>query len=119
MAFKTVAHVSQIPEGRLLAVRVDGEDVVLYNVKGRLHASRDWCPHAGYPLSQSRLQGKYVRCSLHDWEFDVTTGVYTANPNIHLRCYAVKVEGDDVLLDLAPLPPPPPPPPPSLSRDDV
>lgn len=118
--FHLVAHLSQVPPGAMLAVRVEKEDVVLFNVDGVLHATRDFCPHAGYPLSQSRFRGRYVTCSLHDWEFDVACGAYSGNPRVQLRRYPVKVEGEDVLLCLEPLPPSTPPPaPPALSRDEA
>jgi 3-phenylpropionate/trans-cinnamate dioxygenase ferredoxin component len=99
--FVRVATLSEIPPGKMLAVRVEREDVVLYNVAGAVYASRDFCPHAGFALSKSMFRGKYVRCSLHSWEFDVTNGEYTGNPHVHLRSYSVKVEGEDVFVDLA------------------
>ena len=112
-----VAALSDIPPGRMLAVRAGGEDVAIYNVDGLLHATRDCCSHQSYPLTKGALRGKYVRCPLHGWEFDVTSGAYQGNPNVRLRRYAVKVEGEDVFVDPEPLPPPPPPPAPS--RDDA
>ena len=115
--FVRVAALSEVPPGRMLAVRVEGEDLVLYNVDGAVFASLDFCPHAGYTLSKSNFCGKYVRCSLHSWEFDVTNGEYTGNPQIHLRRFPVKVEGGDVLVSLEPIVPPPPKPPPS--RDEA
>jgi nitrite reductase/ring-hydroxylating ferredoxin subunit len=115
--FVRVAALAEIPADGLLAVRVDKEDLVLYKVKDQVFASRDFCPHAGYPLSKSFFRGKYVRCSLHSWEFDVTNGENTHNPRIRMRCYPVKVEGDDVYVMLVPLMPKPPAPPPS--RDEA
>ena len=115
--FVRVAALSEVPPGRMIAVRVEKEDLVLYNVEGAIFASRDFCPHAGYALSKSDFRGRYVRCSLHSWEFDVTNGEYTGNPQIHMKCYPVKVEGGDVWVRLEPLVPPPPPPPPS--RDEA
>lgn len=112
-----VAALSDVPPGRMLAVRVEGEDVALYNIDGLLHATRDVCMHQSYPLTKGSLRGKYVRCPLHGWEFDVVSGAYQGNPNVCLRRFAVKVEGDDVYVDAEPLPPPPPPP--VLSRDDA
>jgi nitrite reductase/ring-hydroxylating ferredoxin subunit len=117
--FVRVARLSQIPPGGMLPVRVGDEDVVLYNVGGTIRASRDFCPHAGFPLSGGVLRGKYVRCGLHGWEFDVLTGHYVANAHVSLRRYEVKVEGEEVFVGTAALPPLPPPPPPSRSRDDV
>ena len=115
--FVRVAALAEVPADGMLPVRVDQEDLVLYRVKDQVFASRDFCPHAGYPLSKSHLRGKYVRCSLHSWEFDVTNGEYTGNPHIRMRCYPVKVEGDDVWVGLTPMAPKPPPPP--LSRDEA
>ncbi|MBV8879468.1 MAG: Rieske 2Fe-2S domain-containing protein [Planctomycetaceae bacterium] len=115
--FIRVASLADIPADGMLPVRVEKEDVVLYKVKDQVFASRDFCPHAGYPLSKSYFRGKYVRCSLHSWEFDVTNGEYTHNPHIRMRCYPVKVEGDDVYVMLVPLMPRPKTPPPS--RDEA
>ena len=112
-----VASLGEIPPGRVLAVRVAGEDVALYNVDGALHATRDCCTHQSYPLSKGALRGKYVRCPLHGWEFDVTSGAYQGNPTIRVRRYPVKVEGEDVYVSPEPIVPPPPPP--TLSRDDA
>jgi len=115
--FVRVAQLSEIPPGRMLAVRLEEEDLVLYNIGGEIFATRDFCPHAGYPLSKSHLDGRYVRCSLHSWEFDVRSGEYTGNPNIRLRCFPVRIEGTDVCVRLEPLAPPRPAPPPS--RDEA
>ena len=115
--FRRVAALSEIPPGRMLAVRVEREDVVLYNVDGAIYASRDFCPHAGFALSKSAFRGKYVRCSLHAWEFDVTNGEYTGNPLIHMKCFPVKIVGEEVWISLLPIIPSKPKPPPS--RDDA
>jgi nitrite reductase/ring-hydroxylating ferredoxin subunit len=114
--FIRVAALAEIPPGKMLAVRVEREDIVLYNVGGAIHASRDFCPHAGFQLSKSAFRGKYVRCSLHAWEFDVTNGEYTGNPLIHMKCFPVKIVGDEVWLSLLPLIPKSRPP---VSRDEA
>jgi nitrite reductase/ring-hydroxylating ferredoxin subunit len=115
--FRRVAAVSEVPPGGMLALRVEREDVVLYNIDGAIYASRDFCPHAGFALSKSAFRGKYVRCSLHAWEFDVTNGEYTGNPHIHLKCFPVRIVGDEVWISLLPIIPPKPRPP--VSRDEA
>jgi nitrite reductase (NADH) small subunit len=115
--FVRVAALAEIPPEGVLPVRVEKEDLVLYRVKDQVFASRDFCPHAGYPLSKGSFRGKYVRCTLHSWEFDVTNGEYTGNPLIRMRCYPVKVEGGDVWVGLSPIAPKPPAAPPS--RDEA
>lgn len=116
--FVRVAALSDFPAEGVLPVRVDKEDLVLFKVKDRVFASRDFCPHAGFPLSKGFFKDKYVRCPLHYWEFDVTNGEYTHNPHIRMRCFPVKVEAGEVWVGTTPIAPPPPPPPPP-SRDDA
>ncbi len=107
-AWVRAAKLSEVPPGKMLAVRAEGEDLVLYNVNGSLYASRDSCTHQSFPLSKGALRGKYVRCALHGWEYDVTTGAYQGGPTVHVRCFPVKVEGDEVWVSLEPLAPPAP-----------
>ncbi len=116
MDYVRVAKAADVPPGRMLAVRAGGEDVVLYNVDGTLHATRDSCTHQNYPLSKGALHGKYVKCALHFWEYDVTNGQYQGNPAVCVRRYPVKVEGGEVWVGLEPLPPAPRP---LVSRDDA
>ena len=111
-----VAKIEDVQPGRMLAVRVDGEDVALYNVAGDIRASLDRCTHQNYPLSKGALRGKYVRCALHGWEFDVKTGEYQGNPDVRVRCFPVKVENGEIFVKLEPLSPPPPR---FVSRDDA
>ncbi|MFN3486197.1 MAG: Rieske (2Fe-2S) protein, partial [Planctomycetota bacterium] len=40
-----MASLAELPPGGMLAVRVGDEDVVLYNVKGMIFATRDSCTH--------------------------------------------------------------------------
>jgi len=114
--FVRVAAVADLPPGSMLPVRVGGEDVLVYHVNGAFHATRDSCTHQSYPLSKGCLRGKYIRCALHGWEYDVTTGEYQGNPDVHVRRYPVKVEGDAVWVGTEPLPPAPRP---FVSRDDA
>jgi nitrite reductase (NADH) small subunit/3-phenylpropionate/trans-cinnamate dioxygenase ferredoxin subunit len=40
-----------------------------------------------------------VICPWHGWEYDITTGENLDDPAVKVRCFAVKVEGDDVLVE--------------------
>ncbi len=114
--FVRVATLEAVPPGKMLSVRVGEEEVVVYNVDGTLHATRDSCTHQSYPLSKGVLRGKYVRCALHGWYFNVVNGEYQGNPNIHVRCFPVHVENGEVFVKTTPLEPPPRP---FVSRDDA
>lgn len=101
----------------MLAVKVGDEDVALYNVDGRIHATRNVCTHQQYPLTKGELRGRVVTCALHQWRYDVTTGANVEQPEIHVRRYETRVDGRDIYVRLVALPPPEPPKP--VSRDDA
>ena len=114
--FIRVARLDEIPPGAMFAVKVADEEVVVYNVDGALYATRDGCTHQNHPLSKGAFRGKYIRCSLHGWEFNVTNGEYQGNPDVHVRCYPVKVENGEVWVGRHKMEPPPKP---FVSRDDA
>ncbi len=102
MPFERVARVSEVPEGRGLCVRVGGIDVGLFRVGDRIHAMENRCPHAGDPLSEGHLEGPVVVCGSHGWSFDVRTGFRPDDGDgFPIPCFAVRVEGGEIYVDLA------------------
>jgi phthalate 4,5-dioxygenase len=53
------------------AVRVLGEDLVLFKQDGRYGLLERQCPHRGADLAYGRLEDGGLRCSFHGWLFDV------------------------------------------------
>ncbi|NIS29925.1 MAG: Rieske 2Fe-2S domain-containing protein, partial [Actinobacteria bacterium] len=63
------------------------------------HAVGDECTHEYASLSEGELQENVVECPLHSSQFDVTTGEVQFPPaDEDLPVYAVRVEGDDILV---------------------
>jgi 3-phenylpropionate/trans-cinnamate dioxygenase ferredoxin subunit len=82
-------------------VEVDGTVVLLCNVNGELHAVEDVCTHDGGPLDQGEMQDGKVMCPRHGALFDVATGAALTLPAVvPLPTYRVRVEGDDVFVDV-------------------
>lgn len=101
MAFVKVATLDQVKPGTFIAVEHDGEAIALYNVEGTVYATRDECSHDGGTLSGGSLEGACVVCPRHGAKFDVTNGQALSLPAISgIACFAVKVEGNDVFVDL-------------------
>ncbi len=94
-----VAKKSDIPAGSGLLVDVNGQEVALFNVGGKVQAMYAVCPHQGGPLHEGGLDGKIVTCPWHGWEFDVTNGVCTFNDSITNPVFKVKEEGEDILVE--------------------
>ena len=95
-----VAAVSDVPPGTAKEVMADDQVVALFNVDGTFYAMDGVCPHAGGPLGEGTLQGTVVTCPWHGWQFDVTTGENCLNRRMTHMCFPVKVEGNDVFVEL-------------------
>ena len=101
MAFEKAANVSDVPEGQAIVVEVDDEEVALCNVKGEIYAVANLCTHDGGPLGEGCLLGDEIECPRHGARFDVRTGAVKALPAIlPIPTYEVKVEGDEVRVDV-------------------
>ena len=101
MNWRKVARASEIPPGAARRVVVDGIEIALCNVEGELHAVDDVCTHAYASLSEGLLCGAEIECPLHGGRFDVRTGRALGGiVSEDLRRFALRVEGDDVLLAL-------------------
>ena len=94
--YVAVAKVSDLAAGSGKVVDVNGKAVALFNVNGTFYAIENTCRHQGGPLGEGALQGAIVTCPWHMWEYNVTTGEFTANPAIKVASYPVQVEGDEV-----------------------
>lgn len=94
-----VATKSEIPDNTGKLVQVNGKDIALFKVDGKVHAIYSVCPHKGGPLDEGGLDGKTVTCPWHGWDFDVTTGVCAFNDSIKQPTFKVKEEGGDVYVE--------------------
>lgn len=93
--FRNLARRREIPEGSARAVEVEGRCVAIFNLGGEFFAIDDVCPHRGGSLSRGRvLEGRLISCPLHNWEFDIRTGVMHMAPGV--ESFAVKLEGEEI-----------------------
>ncbi len=98
-AFVKVAVTADLPPGELMLVDVEDERIVLANVDGQYYALTDVCTHAECPLSSGELDGEVLECSCHGSQFDVRTGEVVGPPaDEPLTLYAVRIEGDDIMV---------------------
>jgi len=97
-----VAERGEIPEDRALIVEARGREIALFNVGGTYYAIDNACRHLGGSLGAGEVYGTRVVCPLHGWEYDFTTGASADDPEMRIACFAVKVEGDDVFVEMQP-----------------
>jgi nitrite reductase/ring-hydroxylating ferredoxin subunit len=89
---------ADLPAGQCMEIALGGRPVSLYNVEGRFYAMGNACLHRGGPLGQGMMDGPVVMCPWHAWSWDVTTGENTANGELKMPCYEVKVQDGQVYV---------------------
>ena len=97
-----VARVGEIPPGSATVVDALGEPVAIFNVKGRFYAIHNTCVHAGGPLGEGCVNEAEctVECPWHGWTYKLESGKTTFDPDRKVKTYRVKVQDDDVFLEL-------------------
>ncbi len=109
-----VATAAELPPGQRKIVEVGGREIGVFNVRGKLYALRNVCPHRSAPLCLGRLRplvvapGVYsvaheredevLKCPWHNYEFDIRTGQALFDPRLRVRTYSVCQEGDEIVL---------------------
>lgn len=92
--FEYVLLSSDIADGEVVEVFVDGDPVALCRVDGVVHAVSGVCPHAQGPLADGSLDGPVLTCPFHGWGFDVRSGACLVDPTNPVTVFkAVEREG--------------------------
>src|SRR5690348_14568931 len=65
-----VAFSSEVPDGKVVATRLLGEELVLWRHAGAVHVWKDQCIHRGTRLSKGRVVDGTVECPYHGWRYD-------------------------------------------------
>lgn len=89
-----------VPIGSGKELTIAGRIVALYHTEDGFHAIDGICAHAGGPLGQGVLNRCIVTCPWHGWQYDVTTGRHCLTDSIRQQSFAVKIDGDDVYVEL-------------------
>jgi nitrite reductase/ring-hydroxylating ferredoxin subunit len=115
-----VAVKEDVLEGGRVVVDVDGVEVGIFRIGGRLYAWENRCVHAGGPVCQGKLMNRVVErldpgkrslgddfsdelhivCPWHGYEYDVRTGEHPADSRLRLRRVDVEERGGEILVRL-------------------
>ncbi len=105
MTYERVCARSEVPEDGSLRVELPDVDIAVVDFEGELFAIEDVCSHAEVPLSEGDVEefqgAPTIECWLHGSCFDLTSGRPTNLPATEpVPVYPVRVEGDDVFVDV-------------------
>jgi nitrite reductase (NADH) small subunit len=86
--------------GKVMEAEVNGVQICLASLNGELAALDNICPHRQGPLGQGWIEGDAVICPWHSWAFSLKTGLAEYPAHERVDVFPVKIEGDNVLIDL-------------------
>ena len=97
-----IGRVEDVPlRGARLLKTAHGCIAVFRTAENEVFALDDKCPHKGGPLSQGIVHGASVTCPLHNWVIGLNDGAAQGADKGVVRTYALKIDGDRLLLNLA------------------
>lgn len=96
-----VARLEDVPEGTMLMVQVDGTDILLVHLDGRVRAMQGICSHEYFELDKGFLTRDSLTCALHLSRFDLDTGEALDPPaELPLVMWPVVVHEGAILVEL-------------------
>ena len=106
-----VCMTSDVPKAAMRGFTVKDRQILVANVDGSFYAVDAICPHMNGYLPSGKLEKSEVVCPVHRARYDVMTGKLVKNVNVLVRVttgrgakdlhtYRVKVEADDILVDV-------------------
>ena len=98
--FHTVCRAQDVAEGEAKTVAVGQKLIAVFCIGGEFFAIDDVCPHMGASLSGGYVENGIVTCPWHAWRFRLADGAWADNPRIKIGCYPVRVEGEDVQVEV-------------------
>ncbi|MGA8030408.1 MAG: Rieske 2Fe-2S domain-containing protein [Bryobacteraceae bacterium] len=100
MPLVKVKALSELPPGAVAEVDVGGATYAICNVDGDVHCVEGTCPHAGGPLGEGNLDGNYLVCPWHGWEYDCRTGLNNFDEDVRIQTYPTVVQDGNILIDV-------------------
>ena len=87
-----VCTADDVKEGRGKRIVVDGEEIVLFKLDGKVYATSNMCPHQKFQkLHEGLFENGVVTCPMHGWAYDVRTGIST-NASGRLKIFETEVK---------------------------
>jgi nitrite reductase/ring-hydroxylating ferredoxin subunit len=97
-----VAKTGDVEEDEPRAVSIGDRQIAVYRVDGGFYATGNICTHEYACMSDGFVDGDVIECPLHAGRFHIPTGKALSPPVTEdLRSYPVKLEGDDIYVDVA------------------
>ena len=96
----TGVKISKVPNFGKKVLSVSGREILLINVKGKIYAVENECPHQGSPLTAAIVKDGSLSCPRHGYRFNIDDGHCAEHPGFVLATFPVQLNGEAILVDL-------------------
>lgn len=104
-----IALARDIPPGTTRAVRLDGQELVIWRGDSEAHVWQDRCPHRGMRLSLGFVRDNSLNCLYHGWQYGAASSCIripahpdlTVPPSIKANAYDAAEAGGMIWVRLA------------------
>ena len=101
MAWHKVATKADLAEEEVIGVEVGDTEIAVYRLGETYYATSNICTHAFAFLSDGYVEDDCIECPLHQQLFRIATGEAVEGPaEEDLKTFPVKVEGEDILVEV-------------------
>jgi nitrite reductase (NADH) small subunit len=91
---------SAIPRGEGRTYEIGALRIAVFHGRdGRVFATQADCPHRQGPLADGLLGGTTLICPLHEWSFDLQSGM-AVQGSCGIRVYPCRVDDQGVVVDV-------------------
>jgi nitrite reductase (NADH) large subunit len=106
-SFVRLASVRDVPDDSGIEVKYGGTEIAIFRTRGAWYATQNACPHTGASVLSRGILGDAagtpkVACPLHKRTFGLETGECLSQDTTDITTFAVRIDGDDVLVELPP-----------------
>jgi nitrite reductase/ring-hydroxylating ferredoxin subunit/Fe-S cluster biogenesis protein NfuA len=96
-----VGTLSEIPEGGIRAMSIEGEKVILSRQGSVVTCFQNACAHLGFALDDGEINDGVITCPHHGFQYDLASGECLTAPEVQLQSHAVRVTGGRVEVRLS------------------
>ncbi|MBW2273714.1 MAG: Rieske 2Fe-2S domain-containing protein [Deltaproteobacteria bacterium] len=90
----------ELPEGRVKTVVLGLESVCMTHFEGEYAALSNHCPHQGGPLGEGSIEGGFLRCPWHGWDYHPLTGSPPEDYGDCVPTHPVELRDDGVYVEI-------------------
>jgi pyruvate oxidase len=100
LVWHRVASPEEVPEGRVKTVAAGHKTLALTHFDGSFNALDNACPHQGGPLGEGSIEGGFLRCPWHGWDFHPCTGKPPGGYDDGVAVHPLEVRDDGIYVGL-------------------